>query len=232
MYAGVDEGMNGLSTRFAFKISGCLTSTTSRWPLTRCICSYVLSSRLSANGFPQGQADAIWGAQRLSDPENTPSLSAKEIQTAYLESTPSMGRTFSNIMSTYADFTGSGSGIPRSVTGQLFDRESLNTELEKSEKPAGINARKDFRNEIVQHCCVARANNSGRNPNWTSYEKLRTVIEEKCSPIPKSDAGHFVCRKTSTDEQKKTRRLCRPRQSEKGYTRKQVRLLCEWYLPS
>jgi serine protein kinase len=25
----------------------------------------------------------------------------------------------------------------------------------------------------------ARAHNSGRNPNWTSYEKLRTVIEKK-----------------------------------------------------
>ncbi|XNM44953.1 hypothetical protein ACLK10_09910 [Escherichia coli] len=25
----------------------------------------------------------------------------------------------------------------------------------------------------------ARANNSGRDPNWTSYEKLRTVIGKK-----------------------------------------------------
>jgi serine protein kinase len=36
-YAGVDEGMNGISTRFAFKIlSKCSTSTPPRWRPTRC----------------------------------------------------------------------------------------------------------------------------------------------------------------------------------------------------
>lgn len=50
----------------------------------------------------------------------------------------------------------------------------------------------------------ARAHNNGRNPNWTSYEKLRTVIEKKMFsnteellPVISFNA------KTSTDEQKK-----------------------------
>ena len=38
---------------------------------------------------------------------------------------------------------------------------------------------KDFRNEIVNFVLRARANNAGKNPAWTSYEKLRTVIEKK-----------------------------------------------------
>ncbi len=86
----------------------------------------------------------------------------------------------------------------------MFDRESLNAELEKIEKPAGISNPKDFRNEIVNFVLRARANNSGRNPNWTSYEKLRTVIEKKMFsnteellPVISFNA------KTSTDEQKK-----------------------------
>ena len=63
----------------------------------------------------------------------------------------------------------------------------------------------------------ARANNNGRNPNWTSYEKLRTVIEKKMFsnteellPVISFNA------KTSTDEQK-TRRLRRPYDGERLY---------------
>ncbi|XNM60631.1 hypothetical protein ACLK1T_25660 [Escherichia coli] len=42
-------------------------------------------------------------------------------------------------------------------------------------------------------------------------------------------AGYLVDAKTSTDEQKKHDDFV-DRMMEKGYTRKQVRLLCEWYL--
>lgn len=61
----------------------------------------------------------------------------------------------------------------------MFDREFFNVELEKIEKSAGISNLKDFRNEIVNFVLRVRANNSGRNSNWISYEKLRTVIEKK-----------------------------------------------------
>lgn len=45
-YAGVDEGMNGLSTRFAFKIlSRVLTLITQRLPLTLSICSMYSSAK-------------------------------------------------------------------------------------------------------------------------------------------------------------------------------------------
>ena len=40
-----------------------------------------------------------------------------------------------------------------------FDRQSLNDELEKIEKPAGISNPKDFRNEIVNFVLRAKANN-------------------------------------------------------------------------
>jgi hypothetical protein len=72
-----------------------------------------------------------------------------------------------------------GPGIPRPDTGESFDRAALNAELEKIEKPAGISNPKDFRNEIVNFVLRARANNGGKNPLWTSYEKLRVVIEKK-----------------------------------------------------
>lgn len=76
----------------------------------------------------------------------------------------------------------------------------------------------------------ARANNGGKNPAWTSYEKLRTVIEKKMFsnteellPVISFNA------KSSADETKKHEDFVN-RMVEKGYTAKQVRLLCEWYL--
>ena len=110
----------------------------------------------------------------------------KEIQTAYLESYSEYGQNIFDRYVTYADFWIQDQEYRDPETGQLFDRASLNSELEKIEKPAGISNPKDFRNEIVNFVLRARANNAGRNPNWTSYEKLRTVIEKRCSPTRKS----------------------------------------------
>ena len=60
-----------------------------------------------------------------------------------------MGKTFSTVMLP-TRISDSGSEYRDPDTGQLFDRESLNAELEKIvEKPAGISNPKDFRNEIV-----------------------------------------------------------------------------------
>jgi hypothetical protein len=120
--------------------------------------------------------------------------------------------------------------ISTTDTGEVFDRSSLNAELEKIEKPAGISNPKDFRNEIVNFVLRARANNAGNNPVWTSYEKLRTVIEKKMFsnteellPVISFNA------KASADEAKKHEDFV-TRMVAKGYTPKQVRLLCEWYL--
>ena len=64
-------------------------------------------------------------------------------------------------------------------TGQMLNREVLDAVLSKVEKPAGIANPKDFRNEVVKFCLRARANNSGNNPQWTSYKTLRDVIEKR-----------------------------------------------------
>ena len=112
----------------------------------------------------------------------------------------------------------------------MFDRASLNAELEKNEKPAGSANPKGLRNEIVNFVLRARANNQGKNPLWTSYEKLRTVIEKKMFsnteellPVISFNA------KASVDDVKKHEDFVN-RMVNKGYTSKQVRLLCEWYL--
>ena len=46
-------------------------------------------------------------------------------------------------------------------TGQIFDREVLEAEMAKIEKPAGIANPKDFRNEVVKFALRHRAANDG-----------------------------------------------------------------------
>jgi serine protein kinase len=102
--------------------------------------------------------------------------------------------------------------------------------LEKIEKPAGISNPKDFRNEIVNFVLRARANNGGANPRWTSYEKLRVVIEKKMfSNTEELLPVISFNTKASAEDQKKHDQFV-DRMVDKGYTPKQVRLLSEWYL--
>jgi serine protein kinase len=115
-------------------------------------------------------------------------------------------------------------------TGESFDRAALNAELEKIEKPAGIANPKDFRNEVVKFALRARAANSGRNPSWTSYEKLREVIERRMFSqvedlLPVISFGS----KKDSDTEKKHADFVE-RMVERGYTERQVRRLVEWYM--
>jgi serine protein kinase len=154
----------------------------------------------------------------------------KEIQTAYLESYSEYGQNIFDRYVTYADFWIQDQEFRDPETGELFDRQSLNEELEKIEKPAGISNPKDFRNEVVNFVLRARAQNNGQNPAWYSYEKLKTVIEhkmfantEELLPVISFNA------KASSQEQSKHEDFV-ARMKQRGYTEKQVRLLSEWYL--
>jgi len=57
----------------------------------------------------------------------------KEIQTAYLESYSEYGQNIFDRYVTYADFWIQDQEYRDAETGQLFDRQSLNEELEKIE---------------------------------------------------------------------------------------------------
>ena len=116
-----------------------------------------------------------------------------------------------------------------SDTGQLLNKELLNQELTKTEKPAGIANPKDFRNEVVKFALRARAN-SGSNPSWTSYEKLREVIERRMFTQVEDllPVISFGTKKDSETEKKHADFV--GRMVDRGYTERQVRRLVEWYM--
>lgn len=230
-YAGVDEGMEGLSTRFAFKILSRVFNFDSQEVAANPVhLFYVLERQIEREQFNQEIADRYLEFLKGYLTPRYVEFIGKEIQTAYLESYSEYGQNLFDRYVTYADFWIQDQEYRDPETGQLFDREALNAELEKTEKPAGISNPKDFRNEIVNFVLRARANNNGNNPSWTSYEKLRTVIEKKMFSNTE-DLLPVISFNTkgSTEEQKKHDDFVN-RMTEKGYTQKQVRLLCEWYL--
>jgi serine protein kinase len=230
-YAGVDEGMQGLSTRFAFKIlSRVFNFDHVEIAANPVHLFYVLEKQIEQEQFPADVSERYLEFLKGYLIPKYVEFIGKEIQTAYLESYSEYGQNIFDRYVTYADFWIQDQEYRDPETGQLFDRAALNAELEKIEKPAGISNPKDFRNEIVNFVLRARANNDGNNPLWTSYEKLRVVIEKKMFsntedllPVISFNA------KTSTDDQKKHDDFVN-RMMDKGYTKKQVRLLSEWYL--
>lgn len=230
-FAGVDEGMSGLSTRFAYKI----LSKVFNFDHTEVAANpvhllYVLEQQVEREQFPPEAEQKYLTFIKEYLASKYIEFIGKEIQTAYLESYSEYGQNIFDRYVTFADYWIQDQEYRDQDTGEIFDRTSLNAELEKIEKPAGISNPKDFRNEIVNFVLRARANNGGKNPAWTSYEKLRTVIEKKMFsnteellPVISFNA------KASAEDAKKHEDFVN-RMVEKGYTAKQVRLLCEWYL--
>ena len=230
-YAGVDEGMEGLSTRFAFKIlSRAFNFDHQEVAANPVHLFYVLERQIEREQFPQDIAERYKEFLKGYLVPRYVEFIGKEIQTAYLESYSEYGQNLFDRYVTYADFWIQDQEYRDPETGQLFDRESLNAELEKTEKPAGISNPKDFRNEIVNFVLRARANNGGKNASWTSYEKLRTVIEKKMFSNTEDLLPVISFNTKGSTEDKKKHDDFVNRMTEKGYTQKQVRLLCEWYL--
>jgi serine protein kinase len=230
-FAGVDEGMSGISTRFAFKIlSKVFNFDHSEVAANPVHLLYVLERQVEQEQFPQEKHEKYLTFIKEHLTPKYVELIGKEIQTAYLESYSEYGQNIFDRYITYADFWIQDQDYRDPDTGEIFDRSSLNLELEKIEKPAGISNPKDFRNEVVNFVLRARANNHGNNPVWNSYEKLKSVIEKKMFTNTEDLLPVISFNAKASEEDKKKHEEFIARMVEKGYTPRQVRLLCEWYL--
>ena len=229
--AGVDEGMDGVSTRFAFKI---LASTynhdTTEVAADPIHLMYIIEQSVRREQLPdeteKRYIEFIKGelAPRYAE------FIGHEIQKAYLESYSDYGQNLFDRYVDYADAWIEDIDFKDPDTGQMLDRELLNQELTKVEKPAGIANPKDFRNEIVKFCLRSRANNGGRNPSWTSYEKIREVIEKRMFSQVEDllPVISFGSKKDGETERKHGEFVAR--MMDRGYTERQVRRLVEWYM--
>jgi len=229
--AGVDEGMTGLSTRFAFKVlSSTFNYDTQEVSADPVHLMYILEQSIRREQFAEEQEKRLLAFIKAELAPRYAEFIGNEIQKAYLESYGDYGQNLFDRYVAYADAWIEDQDYKDPDTGQLMDRELLNQELSKIEKPAGIANPKDFRNEVVKFALRARANNSGRNPSWTSYEKLREVIERRMFSQVEDllPVISFGTKKDSETEKKHNDFL--ERMTSRGYTPRQVRRLVEWYM--
>jgi serine protein kinase len=229
--AGVDEGMTGISTRFAFKVlSATFNHDTEEIAADPVHLMYVLEDAIKREQFGDAFEDTYLDFIKSELAPRYAEFIGHEIQKAYLESYKDYGQNLFDRYISYADAWIEDQDFKDPDTGQMFDREILDAELSKIEKPAGITNTKDFRNEIVKFVLRARAQNKGKNPSWTSYEKLRSVIEKRMfgqveDLLPVITFGS----KKDKDADEKHHEFVE-RMVARGYSERQVRRLVEWYM--
>ena len=229
--AGVDEGMDGISTRFAFKVlAATFNHDTTEVVADPVHLMYVLEQSIRREQLPDDVEKRYREFIKADLAPRYAEFIGHEIQKAYLESYQDYGQNMFDRYVDYADAWIEDQDFKDPDTGQLLNRELLNQELTKIEKPAGIANPKDFRNEVVKFSLRARAHNAGRNPSWTSYEKLRDVIERRMfSQVEELLPVISFTSKRDSETEKKHGEFVQ-RMVERGYTERQVRRLVEWYM--
>ncbi|MBB3457646.1 serine protein kinase [Rhizobium sp. BK313] len=229
--AGVDEGMDGASTRFAFKVlAATFNYDTTEIGADPVHLMYMLEQSIRREQLPLETEKLYIEFIKSELGPRYAEFIGHEIQKAYLESYSDYGQNLFDRYVDYADAWIEDVDFKDPDTGQLLDRELLNQELTKIEKPAGIANPKDFRNEIVKFCLRARASHGGKNPSWTSYEKIREVIEKRMFSQVEDllPVISFGSKKDGETEKKHGEFV--ERMMARGYTERQVRRLVEWYM--
>jgi serine protein kinase len=229
--AGVNEGMDGISTRFAFKVlAATFNHDTVEISADPVHLMYVLEQALRREQLPADTERRYIDFIKTELAPRYAEFIGHEIQKAYLESYHDYGQNLFDRYIAYADSWIEDQDFKDPDTGQLLNRELLNQELSKIEKPAGMANPRDFRNEVVKFALRSRASNNGRNPSWTSYEKIREVIERRMFSQVEDLLPVISFGSKKDGESEKKHREFVDRMVERGYTERQVRRLVEWYM--
>lgn len=227
--ASQDEGLNGISTRWAFKLLAKAFNYDSNEiaadPVTLMM---LLEQKIVEDQFPKNTQEKYlafikdWLAPKYAE------KLGKQIQRAYIES---HNEYCQNRFDRYIELANcwlEDIDFRNPETGNLMDRKMINEELESIEKTANIYNARDFRNEVVMF--VLRKSRSGENVKWDSYPKLGDVIESSIfknfkEMLPIISFGTKTNKKDAEDHDNFIHRLC-----EQGYTEKQTKRLVEWYI--
>ena len=225
-----DEGMDGVSTRFAFKI---LSDTFNFDPKEIAAdpvhLMTVVENHIERSDLPESRRKELTVLLKDQLAHKYAEFIGHEIQRAYLESYKDYGQNIFDKYVDYADAWIEDQDYKDPDTGQLVNRAALDAELSKIEKIAEIVNPKDFRNEVVKFVLRYRSANDGKNPSWDSYKKMADVIEKRMfSSI--QDLLPVISFGTKKDSQTESKHVeFVKRMVARGYTENQVRRLIDWY---
>lgn len=227
--AGVNEGMAGISTRFAYKIlSQTFNFTPEEIAADPVHLMFVLENAIKREQFGEEREQKYLNFIKSDIAPRYAEFLGNEIQKAYLESYADYGQNLFDRYLSYADAWIQDIEFKDPDNGLMMDRKLINAELEKIEKPAGISNPKDFRNEIVNFCLRSKAK-TGEDVKWTSYAILRDVVEKKMFSSVEDLLPVISFEGKRDKELEKKHNDFLARMTERGYTEKQVRRLTDWY---
>ncbi len=180
--AGVTEGMEGLSTRFAYKIlSETFNFDTREVAADPVHLMYVLEKAIRRDQLPEETEQRYLEFIKEELASRYAEFIGNEIRKAYLESYHSYGQNLFDRYISYADAWIDDQDFKDPDTGQLMDRDVLNEELEKIEHPAGISNAKDFRYEVVKFALRREQRMTGTIPNGHPTRRSATSSRNECS---------------------------------------------------
>lgn len=229
--ATADEGFSGISTRLAYKVLAEVYNFDHEEIAADPVhLLYVLEKTVLKSRLPD---DVTVKYLDYIKEYLIPYYAAKvgqDIQTAYLDSYDEYGQSLFDRYIVFADHWVQDNDYRDVDTGQMFNRELLNKELEKIEKPAEIANPKDFRHEVVNFALRYQARHGGKNPAWTAYEKLRRVIQATMFSKTQDLLPVISFTGKGNKEDQKKHEAFVARMVELGYTERQVRRITEWHL--
>ena len=228
--ASNQEGFDGVSTRTAFKLlANVFNHDFTEVGANPVHMLFAIENQIKKDDLAKDKQNLYLANLDYIKNDYSDSLE-KSIHKAYFENYAEYGQHMFDKYVYYADAWIQDKDFRDKDTGEMFNKKELDRELSKIEKPADISNPKDFRHEIVNFCLRQQAKNAGNNPSWTSYEKIKSVIEknmfstiEELLPVITYDT------KGNAEEDVKHKKFIQGMMDE-GRTEKQVRLEVDWYL--
>ena len=219
--AGVDEGMTGISTRFAFKVlSSTFNFDTQEVAADPVHLMYVLEQSIRREQFPERSEKKLLDFIKAELAPRYAEFIGNEIQKAYLESYGDYGQNLFDRYVAYADAWIEDQDFKDPDTGQLLDRELLEPGAVQDREAGGHRQPQGFpqRGGEVRAARAGRATTARTRPG-PSYEKMREVIEKRMFTQVEDllPVISFGSKKDSDTEKKHADFL--ERMMSRGYTR-------------
>ncbi len=226
---GIDEGFYGISTRFAFKT----LARTFNYDLNEIAANplhllLVLDERIKQEHLKKDEEERLLGVIEFLMKEFYSNLD-KDIKKAYFGCYKELGQNMFDQYLSCADSWLNGDDYRDPVSNLNMTADQLDSFLEEIETPANISNKKDFRNEVVKYALRFRAQNNGKNPDWTSYNKIRDVLEAKMFANIDDMLPIISSSTQATEDGNKQHREFVARMVKEGYTERQVSILVDWF---
>lgn len=228
-HAGVNEGMTGMSTRFAFKI---LSQAFDLRPEERQAnpvdLMFVIEESIKKEALSEETHKKYLAFIKEHLHKKYFEFLEKELRAAYLDSFETFGQNMFNRYVLFAEAWLNDEQCRDPETHLLLNRDLLNSRLEEIEKPAGIVNAKDFRNEIVHYVLRYKSKN-GTAPRWNEYEKIKVVLEKRMFSATENIMPVVTFGPKEDKDLSEKHSDFLKRMLDRGYTENQVKLLVSWW---